>query len=109
MTGGARGLGNAIAVSFAREGARGVVIVDINQATLEEGKKIVESYGTKVIPKFTFIMLLPVAGLVGEGMSTGKGLLTSCLCEVFGSASRRHEGGRRRKCGYGCCERIWED
>jgi NAD(P)-dependent dehydrogenase (short-subunit alcohol dehydrogenase family) len=49
VTGGARGLGNAIAVSFAREGARGVVIVDINQATLEEGKKIVESYGTKCL------------------------------------------------------------
>jgi NAD(P)-dependent dehydrogenase (short-subunit alcohol dehydrogenase family) len=49
VTGGARGLGNAIAVAFAKEGARGVVIVDINQETLEEGKKIVESYGTKVI------------------------------------------------------------
>jgi len=48
VTGGARGLGNAIAVAFAKEGARGVVIVDINQETLEEGKKIVESYGTKV-------------------------------------------------------------
>jgi NAD(P)-dependent dehydrogenase (short-subunit alcohol dehydrogenase family) len=49
VAGGARGLGNAIAVSFAREGARGVVIVDINQATLDEGKKIVESYGTKCL------------------------------------------------------------
>jgi NAD(P)-dependent dehydrogenase (short-subunit alcohol dehydrogenase family) len=48
VTGGARGLGNAIAVAFAKEGARGVVIVDINQETLEEGKKVVESYGTNV-------------------------------------------------------------
>ena len=48
VTGGARGLGNAIAVAFAKEGARGVVIVDINEAALEEGKNIIESYGTKV-------------------------------------------------------------
>ncbi|KAH7409508.1 hypothetical protein BKA64DRAFT_399128 [Cadophora sp. MPI-SDFR-AT-0126] len=49
ITGGARGLGNAIAVSFAKDGARGVVIVDINQETLNEGRKIVESYGTKCL------------------------------------------------------------
>jgi NADP-dependent 3-hydroxy acid dehydrogenase YdfG len=48
VTGGARGLGNAIAVAFAKEGARGVVIVDIRTETLEEGKKAVELYGTKV-------------------------------------------------------------
>jgi hypothetical protein len=48
VTGGARGLGNAIAVAFAKEGARGVVIVDIRKETLQEGKKEVESYGTKV-------------------------------------------------------------
>lgn len=49
VTGGARGLGNAIAVSFAKEGARGVVIVDINdEETLEQGKKNVEQYGAKV-------------------------------------------------------------
>ena len=48
MAGGARGLGNAIAVSFVREGARGVVIMDISEATLGEGKKIVECHGTKV-------------------------------------------------------------
>jgi NAD(P)-dependent dehydrogenase (short-subunit alcohol dehydrogenase family) len=48
VTGGARGLGNAIAVSFAKEGARGVVIVDINQEQLEEGRKAVEAYGTPV-------------------------------------------------------------
>lgn len=51
VTGGARGLGNAIAVSFAKEGARGVVIVDINdEETLEQGKKNVEQYGAKVGP-----------------------------------------------------------
>ncbi|KAK5046178.1 hypothetical protein LTR84_008635 [Exophiala bonariae] len=50
ITGGARGLGNAIAVSFAKEGARGVVIVDINdEATLEQGKKNVEQYGAKCL------------------------------------------------------------
>lgn len=49
VTGGARGLGNAIAVSFAKEGARGVVIVDINdEETFELGKKNVEQYGAKV-------------------------------------------------------------
>jgi NAD(P)-dependent dehydrogenase (short-subunit alcohol dehydrogenase family) len=49
ITGGARGLGNAIAVCFAKEGARGVVLVDINdEATFEQGKKNVEKYGAKV-------------------------------------------------------------
>lgn len=49
VTGGARGLGNAIAVSFAREGARAVVIVDIQGAEIcEAGRKTVEAYGTEV-------------------------------------------------------------
>lgn len=49
ITGGARGLGNAIAVSFSKEGARGVVIVDIqDEKTLAEGKANVEKYGAKV-------------------------------------------------------------
>lgn len=48
ITGGARGLGNAIAVSFAKEGAKGVVIVDIqDEKTMEEGKRNVERYGSK--------------------------------------------------------------
>jgi len=48
ITGGARGLGNAIAVSFAKEGARGVVIVDIqDEETFAAGKKAVEAEGTK--------------------------------------------------------------
>lgn len=47
ITGGARGLGNAIAISFAKEGAAGVVIVDILNDALQQGKKNVESYGTK--------------------------------------------------------------
>jgi NAD(P)-dependent dehydrogenase (short-subunit alcohol dehydrogenase family) len=38
VTGGARGLGNAIAVSFAKEGARGVAIVDIgDESTFAKG------------------------------------------------------------------------
>lgn len=49
ITGGARGLGNAIACSFAKEGARGVVIVDIqDEKTFEEGRKKVEDIGTEV-------------------------------------------------------------
>jgi hypothetical protein len=60
VTGGARGLGNAIAVAFAGEGARGVVIVDINQETLNEGKKVVEPCRTPVIlfPTIYFSSLL---------------------------------------------------
>ena len=48
ITGGARGLGNAIARSFAKEGARAVVIVDILEDALHEGKRNVEALGTKV-------------------------------------------------------------
>jgi len=51
ITGGARGLGNAVAVSFAKEGARGVVLVDVqDEATFAQGKKNVEAYGTEVLP-----------------------------------------------------------
>lgn len=49
ITGGARGLGNAIARSFAKEGARGVALVDIqDEKTFNEGKANVEKYGAKV-------------------------------------------------------------
>ena len=49
ITGGARGLGNAIARSFSKEGAKGVVIVDIqDEKTMKEGKANVEKYGAKV-------------------------------------------------------------
>lgn len=49
VTGGARGLGNAIAVSFAKEGARSVVLVDVaDEATFAQGKKNVEEFGTDV-------------------------------------------------------------
>jgi len=51
VTGGARGLGNAIAVSFAREGATAVVIVDIGDLT--EGQKTVEVCGTEVRVDFS--------------------------------------------------------
>lgn len=49
ITGGARGLGNAIARSFAKDGARAVVIVDILEDALQEGKARVEALGTKVL------------------------------------------------------------
>ncbi|KAF2093740.1 NAD(P)-binding protein [Rhizodiscina lignyota] len=50
VTGGARGLGNAIAVSFAREGARGIVIVDVNnEETMKEGVKAIEGQGTECL------------------------------------------------------------
>jgi hypothetical protein len=48
VTCGGRDLGNSVAVAFALEGARGVAIVDIHQQTLDDGKKMVEFYGTKV-------------------------------------------------------------
>lgn len=49
ITGGARGLGNAIGVSFSKEGARGVCLVDIlDEVAFDEGKKNVEKYGAKV-------------------------------------------------------------
>jgi hypothetical protein len=95
VTGGARGLGNAIAVSFAREGARGVVIVNINPATLEDGKRVVEGFGTKVSPSIPFIKHSPE---------------TNCVFyEVFGGTSRRSERGRCGKGCCGCCEGIWEN
>ena len=50
ITGGARGLGNAIAVAFAKEGSKGVAIVDIqDERTFNEGKANVERYGVKCI------------------------------------------------------------
>jgi len=49
VTGGGRGLGLAIAVSFAKSGARGVVIVDIqDEETMKGAKAEVESHGNKV-------------------------------------------------------------
>jgi NAD(P)-dependent dehydrogenase (short-subunit alcohol dehydrogenase family) len=48
VTGGARGLGNSVAVAFAKEGAKAVVIVDINdEDTMESGKRAVEEYGAE--------------------------------------------------------------
>lgn len=49
ITGGARGLGNAIACSFAKEGSKGIALIDIqDDKTFGEGKARVEKYGTKV-------------------------------------------------------------
>lgn len=50
VTGGARGLGNAVAVSFAKEGATAVVLVDIaDDQTFQVGKAAVEQYGAKCL------------------------------------------------------------
>ncbi|KAK3721929.1 hypothetical protein LTR37_002745 [Vermiconidia calcicola] len=50
ITGGARGLGNAIAVAFAKEGSKGVALMDIQkEETFNEGKAAVEKYGAKVL------------------------------------------------------------
>ena len=52
ITGGARGLGNAIACSFAKEGSQGIALVDIqNEETFSEGKANVEKYGAKVMAR----------------------------------------------------------
>lgn len=48
-------MGNAIACSFAKEGAKGVALVDIqNEATFNEGKAKVQKYGAKVMVKCRF-------------------------------------------------------
>ncbi len=86
ITGGARGLGNAIAVSFAKEGASGVVLVDILQGTLEEGKKKVEAYGTKA-------RLSISASLADMARTDG-----SILLVVPRGPSRCDEGRRCREC-----------
>ncbi|KAF2117374.1 hypothetical protein BDV96DRAFT_490266 [Lophiotrema nucula] len=50
ITGGARGLGNAVACSFAKEGARAVVIADIqDEKTFAQGKKNVEEIGCECL------------------------------------------------------------
>lgn len=57
VTGGARGLGNAIAISLARKGARAVAIVDIqDEATLENGKSNVELNYHSVNAKEEFVL-----------------------------------------------------
>ena len=49
VTGGARGLGNAVAVSFAREGCEAVAIVDVLlDDVMEQGRQEVEKQGAKV-------------------------------------------------------------
>lgn len=50
VTGGGRGLGNAVALTFAKEGASGVALLDIlDEAALAEGKAAVEAYGARCI------------------------------------------------------------
>ncbi|OCL11680.1 NAD(P)-binding protein, partial [Glonium stellatum] len=50
VTGGARGLGNLVAVSFAKEGSRRIVIVDIQgENDMIEGKRKVEEQGAECL------------------------------------------------------------
>ncbi|KIW80215.1 hypothetical protein Z517_06830 [Fonsecaea pedrosoi CBS 271.37] len=50
VTGGARGLGNAVAMSFAKEGASAVAIVDwASEEPMAKAKAGIESFGTKCI------------------------------------------------------------
>ncbi|KAH5003508.1 hypothetical protein HBI74_232050 [Parastagonospora nodorum] len=50
VTGGARGLGNAVAVSFAREGCEAVAIVDVLlDDVMEQGRQEVEKQGAKCL------------------------------------------------------------
>lgn len=49
VTGGARGLGSTVALSFAKAGVKGVVLVDVlDDATLAAAAKDVQSYGATV-------------------------------------------------------------
>src|SRR6195952_261268 len=84
ITGGARGLGNAIGVSFAKEGARGVCLVDIqDETTFEEGRKAVEKYGAKVLLKASTVYLV---------LTSMIGLVHTCRCNKRGG---RRASGRR--------------
>src|SRR5262245_13475645 len=47
VTGGSNGIGRALAERFIREGAKGVVIADVDQA---EGQKVAASSGAKFVP-----------------------------------------------------------
>ncbi|KIX05631.1 uncharacterized protein Z518_03603 [Rhinocladiella mackenziei CBS 650.93] len=50
VTGGARGLGNAVACAFAREGCREIVLVDIlSDEAMKQGKREVEQCGAKCL------------------------------------------------------------
>ena len=49
ITGGARGIGRAIALAFAREGAD-IVIADVNQEEAEKTAKDIEALGRKSLP-----------------------------------------------------------
>lgn len=49
VTGGARGLGNAVAAAFARNGCKAIAIVDIlSDEEMNRGKQKVEKYGAEV-------------------------------------------------------------
>jgi NAD(P)-dependent dehydrogenase (short-subunit alcohol dehydrogenase family) len=91
VTGGARGLGNAIGVSFAKDGAKGVVLVDIlDDDAFEEGKKAVEKYGAEV-------------GKSSE--LEGQALISAGAMRQ----SRRNEGRRCGKSVSGSCTKVWQD
>ena len=50
VTGGGRGIGRTTALSLAREGARAVALVDVNEAVLAEAAEEVKKAGAEALP-----------------------------------------------------------
>ncbi len=64
ITGGARGLGNAVARSFARDGATGIALIDIqDDEVFARGRAAVEELGVRVC--ITFACLQCISGAHG--------------------------------------------
>jgi NAD(P)-dependent dehydrogenase (short-subunit alcohol dehydrogenase family) len=79
VAGGFRGLGYAGSVCFAKEGARGAALVEINDdETMRAGRLEVEEHGTKACRTSDSPMTSVLNGLKG--------------CAVSGGKSRRNQG-----------------
>lgn len=66
ITGGGRGIGRAIALRFARSGAR-IVIASRSQAELEETRRLVESHGAECHARVTDVASLDdITGLIAD-------------------------------------------
>ncbi|KIX08866.1 uncharacterized protein Z518_03523 [Rhinocladiella mackenziei CBS 650.93] len=71
VTGGGRGLGNAVACSFARAGCRGIVIIDIlPDAELEKGRQAVAQLGAKRGTIVNFASVNSILGGLGTAAYT---------------------------------------